>query len=130
MPDGDAMALRSHLKSGSLLCATALLMACAVEPTTPAALSCTQLEEEIRATDDARRLALEKREDPWKFVTPFAVRGVHVAAQSAVEDADAWLASLQEEARRKHCAPSAPGTGSRDVLARRRPNTDANPTLR
>ncbi len=124
------MALRSQLKSGSVLCATALLMACAAAPTTPAALSCTQLEQEIRATDDARLLALEKREDPWTFVTPFAVRDVHVAAKSAVEDADAWLASLRDEARRKHCAPPALRTGSRDVLAGRRPNTDANPTAR
>jgi hypothetical protein len=50
---------------------------------------------------------VEKQQDPWKFVIPFAVAGHHVSAKSAVSDADNWLAQLHEQSRRKGC----PGPG-------------------
>ncbi|HTT12211.1 MAG TPA: hypothetical protein VMG60_15095 [Burkholderiaceae bacterium] len=92
-----------------LVAASALVAACATPPAVPGLLNCAQLGKEIRVTENGRRLALEKREDPWKFVTPFAVGGVHVASESAVEDADEWLAQLRAEVGRKHCSELGPG---------------------
>jgi hypothetical protein len=47
--------------------------------------------------------AVEKQQDPWKFVIPFAVAGRHVAAASSVGDADRWLAELEAHAHSKGC---------------------------
>jgi hypothetical protein len=103
----------------------ALAAACATPSPAPEPLSCAQLDKEIRASEDARLLAVEKQEDPWKFVIPFAVAGVHVASKSAVDDADRWLAQLRENAQRKGCAPLAPipteSRPSADPLARLSP---------
>jgi hypothetical protein len=66
----------------------------------------------------------------WKFVTPFAVSGVHVASKSAVDDADHWLVQLRAEAGRKRCTELGPGPGVRDVVADQRPNADRIPTVR
>ena len=116
--------------AGVLIAACALATACATPPPVPGLLDCAQLSKEIRVTEDGRRLAIEKREDPWKFVTPFAVSGVHVAAKSAVDDADHWLARLREEAARKRCADSRPDRGVRDVVAGQRLSGDRIPTVR
>ncbi|HTT13233.1 MAG TPA: hypothetical protein VMG60_20365 [Burkholderiaceae bacterium] len=90
-----------------LLALAALAAGCATPPKEPAQLSCDQLKAEIRATEQGRQLALEKQEDGFKYVIPFAVAGVHVAAKSAVDDADRWLARLREESRSKRCARQA-----------------------
>jgi hypothetical protein len=91
----------------SLVLITSLLAACATPPKEPAQLGCDQLKAEIRATERGRQLALEKQEDEWKFVTPVAVAGVHIASKSAVSDADRWLAALREQSRLKGCAHQA-----------------------
>jgi len=91
----------------SLLALASLLAACATPPKEPAQLSCDQLKSEIQATERGRQLALEKREDEWKFVTPVAVAGVHIASKSAVSDADRWLAQLREQSRLKGCTHHA-----------------------
>lgn len=67
------------------------------------ALSCKEIETEIAGTRDARMLAVEKHQDPWKFVIPFAVAGRHVAASSSVGEADRWLAELNAQAQSKGC---------------------------
>jgi hypothetical protein len=69
----------------------------------PDTLSCEQIATEMAGTRVARTQALEKQEDPWKFVIPFAVAGRHVAAASSVNEADRWLAELGTEAQRRGC---------------------------
>ena len=89
------------------LAPTFLAAGCATPPREPAQLSCDQLKAEVRATERAKLLALEKQEDPFKFVIPLAVAGVHVASKSAVSEADRWLARLRDESRAKGCARQA-----------------------
>ncbi len=66
-------------------------------------MSCAQIEHEIAGTREARLLAVEKQQDPWKFVIPFAVAGRHVAAASSVSEADRWLDELDTQAHNKGC---------------------------
>ena len=73
----------------------------------PDSLSCTQLAAEIDGTRIARVQAVEKQQDPWKFVIPFAVAGRHVASEASVADADRWLAELSQAAERKGCGQQA-----------------------
>ena len=80
---------------------------CATPLPEPAQLSCARLDKELVATEQARRLAVEKREEPFEFVLPFAVGGVHVASDTAVVAADRWLARLRAERQVKGCAPQA-----------------------
>jgi len=87
-----------------LLAAAGFTVGCATTVSEPAQLSCAQLDKEIRVTKQARSEAVEKQEDPFKFVLPLAVGGVHVASASAVASADRWLAELREESTRKGCA--------------------------
>ena len=76
---------------------------CATPLAEPARLSCEQISKEIRYAEQGRLLALEKQQDPWTYVTPVAVGGVHVASESAVSAADTWLARLNEEFGVKAC---------------------------
>jgi hypothetical protein len=87
-----------------LLVVAWLAAGCASPPKEPASLSCTQLDAEIGGTEQARRLALEKQQDPWKFVIPFSAGGTNVSAKSAVGNADKWLTELHEVSRTKGCA--------------------------
>ena len=93
----------------ALLTAAALSAGCASAPRqlAPASLGCREIAAEIGGTTQARVQALEKQQDPWKFVIPFAVAGHHVGEKSAVSDADRWLAELHEQARKKGCPGAA-----------------------
>ena len=86
------------------LAMASLTAGCATPPEEPASLSCRQLDAEIGGTEQARLQALEKQQDPWKFVIPFSAGGRNVSAKSAVSDADKWLAELHEVSRTKGCA--------------------------
>lgn len=85
--------------------AAAFLAGCATasNEVTPSSLSCTQLVSEISGARVARVQALEKQQDPWKFVIPFAVAGRHVASSSSVSEADRWIEELDQESQRKGC---------------------------
>lgn len=86
------------------LALAALMAGCAHAPNEPAQLSCSQLAAEIRGTEQARRYAVEKQQDPFAFVLPFAAGGTNASAKSAVGDADRWLATLHEASRERGCS--------------------------
>ena len=96
-------------RAGALaLLAVALLTAgCAAPLRAPAILTCDELDNEIRATEQARRQAVAKQDDAWTFVVPLRVAGVHVANKSAVSRADEWLAELRDESRARGCTRNA-----------------------
>lgn len=91
----------------SLVAAAALATGCASTrpPSGPhAAEDCNHLRVEIARTADERRAGVEKRDDAWKVVIPFAVVAQYMAGKSAVDAADQRLAELGEQSRRKGCA--------------------------
>ena len=98
---------RYRVSAMFLLVAAGFAAGCATPLKEPTQLSCAQIDKEIMATEQARREAVEKQEDPFKFVTPLAAGGVHVASKSAVSSADRRLAELREESRTKGCARHA-----------------------
>lgn len=100
---------RLSASRASLLAVAALLASCASSrtpenPTAQASLECGQLATETARTQAARQEALEKQQDAWKVVIPFAVVARYASGKSAVSDADARLAELQEQSGRKGCA--------------------------
>ena len=85
--------------------AAAVLAGCATtsNEVAPALLTCDELAAEMASTRDARLQAIEKKEDAWKFVIPFAVAGRHVASAQSVSEADRVLGELDEQAHAKGC---------------------------
>lgn len=100
--DRRRFALTSFL---SLAGIATLIAGCASAPAAsdPSSMTCRELAVEAAGTRQAKAQALAKQQDPFKFVIPFAVAGHHVAAQSAVGDADRWLAELDAQSHRLGC---------------------------
>jgi hypothetical protein len=92
-----------HSRTVILLLVICVIGGCATPLVEPAQLNCGQITREIRYAEQGRLLALEKQRDPWAYVTPVAVGGVHVASKSAVSAADVWLARLHQEFDVKAC---------------------------
>lgn len=87
-----------------------LLSGCASAPTATnpsSGLDCRQLGAEIERTEQARHAALEKKQDAWKVVVPFAVAGRYAQAASAADQADKRLAELNAEHAQRGCARHA-----------------------
>lgn len=73
-------------------------------PATHSALDCSQIEAQIGAAEQARQAALEKEQDAWKVVIPFAVAARYASSKAAVSEADERLAQLRAESTRRGCA--------------------------
>lgn len=69
----------------------------------PAPRDCTQLHAEIAGAKARQREALDKQQDAWKVVVPFAVAARYASAMSAVDDAGKRLAELNAESARQGC---------------------------
>jgi hypothetical protein len=65
---------------------------------------CSQLRAEIARTEQEKRAALEKKENAWKVVIPFAVAAQYAAGKSAADSADKRLAELGNQSARQGCS--------------------------
>lgn len=76
----------------------------AATPATGAAPHCDELAAQIVAAEQARRTALEKGQDAWQAVIPFAVAARWASSKSAAADAEQRLAQLRSELDKHACA--------------------------
>jgi hypothetical protein len=101
------IATAANLAALSLFAATTLGCATAttatLDPGAAAGLSCGELRAQIADTEAARRTALEKEQNAWKVVIPFAVAARYATSKSAVKEADEQLAQLHAESIRQGC---------------------------
>ena len=90
----------------------AVLLACPVHaqtdsPAEPAnSYECSRLRSEMAGLETAKRAAVQKQQDAWKAVVPFAVLAQHSSATSKVADADKRLNELNAELTRRGCRES------------------------
>jgi uncharacterized small protein (DUF1192 family) len=95
------------------LLAAASVVGCASAPAAPqptlapAASTCEALQAEIDRTEAARRAALDRQQNAWKAVVPFAVAGRYASGKSAVAEAEQRLSALNAELRQQSCAGPA-----------------------
>lgn len=90
-----------------LLLALAGLAGCASSPKAPSALAmtdCTQLRAEIARAEDDKRAALDKKENAWKAVIPFAIAAQYGVGLRAADAADKRLGELGSQSQRHGCA--------------------------
>lgn len=86
-------------------------LGCANAPTAPVAsgatsgLDCAQLGAQVAQAEAARHAALEREQNAWKVIVPFAVAARYATSKSAVADADERLAQLRAESTRQGCDP-------------------------
>lgn len=92
-----------------LLALAVLAPGCASPPPSPAAAApgCRQLAAEITRTQETRRAALEKEQNAWKAVIPFAVAARYASGRSAAGKADKRLQELRAEYSRQGCGHHA-----------------------
>jgi hypothetical protein len=82
-------------------CATAPSVAAL--PAASRGLDCSQLEAQIAHAEDARRAALEKEQNAWKVIVPFAVAARYASGKTAVAEAEQRLAQWRAESIRLGC---------------------------
>jgi hypothetical protein len=97
-----------RLLRGSFLASllVAALAGCASTPggvTSAAAQDCRQLGAEIARSEEAKREALDKQQNAWKAVIPFAVVARYASGKSAAAEADGRLADLKAGFARQGC---------------------------
>ena len=66
--------------------------------------NCVRLDIEYASATDARRAALEKKNNAWQVVIPFAVAARYTSASQAAAAADHRLAQLKDESHRLGCS--------------------------
>jgi hypothetical protein len=71
---------------------------------TASSYECSRLRIEIAGAESAKRAAVQKQQNAWKAVVPFAVLAQHSSATSKVADADKRLNELHAELTRRNCS--------------------------
>jgi hypothetical protein len=108
MPTGTRNTLTDRRFDMSKLTLTALavavfstfvVVAAQAEPT-----DCATVGAEIARSEEAKRVALEQKQDAWKVVVPFAVVARYAKGKAASSDADKRLAELNAQYARQGCA--------------------------
>jgi hypothetical protein len=88
--------------------ALAALSGCASLPDAPepraAATSCEAIGAEAVRVAEAKRVAVEKEQDAWKAVVPFAVAARYASGKAAGDEAGRQLAALQVRSGQQGCA--------------------------
>lgn len=71
-------------------------------PATPGD-ACLRITADIERAEQARKAAVEKGDNAWKTILPFAVIARKASSKAAVDDADKQLAALRRQAEAEGC---------------------------
>jgi hypothetical protein len=75
-------------------------------PSTQSGDACLRIATDIERAEKARKEAVEKGDNAWKTVLPFAVIARKASSKAAVDEADKQLAALRQQAAAEGCNDS------------------------